>query len=172
MNVGINGVSARGGRWMFSQRGRSRRNTVSAGRGPGLLCLSTHRPGGQRLKHAPLPDPRLLLQYMMSQWSKFPQLTGPSPKSHIIKLSLHVKVLSVTPVGTQWTFGLVLVCVGCCHCESNVKTQNIRRGQIKEGLAQCCSWVCYTVFWCRRATGPFMCKAQWTVHMVAKFTLN
>lgn len=62
MNVGINGVSGRGGRWMFSQRGRSRRNTVSAGRGPGLLCLSTHRPGGQRLKHAPLPDPCFLLR--------------------------------------------------------------------------------------------------------------
>lgn len=170
MNVGINGVSARGGRWMFSQRGRSRRNTVSAGRGPGLLCLSTHCPGGQRLKHAPLLDPCFLLQYMMSQWSEFPRLTGPSPMSHTIKLwFLHVKVLSVTHMGTQWTFRFVLVVVIVNLMQ---KSGTFRRDQIKEALAQCCSWVCYTVFWCRRATGPFMCKAHWTVHIVAKFTLN
>lgn len=60
MNMGINRVSGRRGRWMFSQRGRSR-STVSAGSGPGLLCLSTNHPRVQSPKRGLPPHPRCLL---------------------------------------------------------------------------------------------------------------
>lgn len=41
---------SRRGRWMFSQQGRSRRSTASAGSGPGLLSLSTHITPGSRAR--------------------------------------------------------------------------------------------------------------------------
>lgn len=181
MNVGINGVSRRGGRWMFSQRGRSERSTFSAGHGPGLLCLSTHHPGVQTLKHASLTDPPLTsfpCQQVMSQtqlsntlWSKASSLSSPhvSQNWKVLPGSRLCPAVGPWSVGTWWMFRLVLVCTGCRHCDSQAETQNISREQINESSAQWCSWVCYSVFW---ATGPLMCKADGTARRVAKFTLN
>lgn len=88
MIVGINGVSGRGGRWMFSQRGRGWRSTVSAGHEPGLLCLPNTSPQGSEAEACPAPIPPLppsprqandvmAIQVSTTLWSK-PSIFTPS----------------------------------------------------------------------------------------------
>ena len=62
MNVGINGVSGRGGRWMFSQQGGAGEVQLALASGQSFWasCRSTHHPRGhERERSLPLLGPSL-----------------------------------------------------------------------------------------------------------------
>lgn len=59
MNVGINGVSGLGGRWMFSQQGEvgEVQLVLACGQSFYAMCLSTHHPRVHKQERVPPPRP-------------------------------------------------------------------------------------------------------------------
>lgn len=69
MNVGINGVSGWGGRWMFSQQGEAGEVQLVLASGQSFCapCLSKHHPRVHKQEHFPSPGPPCYPLYPVSK---------------------------------------------------------------------------------------------------------
>lgn len=69
MNVGINGVSGWGGRWMFSQQGEAGEVQLVLASGQSFCapCLSKHHPRVHKQEHFPSPGPHCYPLYPVSK---------------------------------------------------------------------------------------------------------